>query len=639
VRFVPLNPEPVRAAWRLAVAVKPARDEKAEPFVVIRSGLGLRVYLGASIDAAGRVVELLEIWIQSVAGLAGSTATWRHYISNQQLDREWATSARQFAEATPDACRLCGWEESHPEPVFIDVERGESWSPVDAASGLRFQLCTDDALLRAAGLPAYSESLHRYWHVRQQGESVAVTWVAATPGAPDHPQVRTRDSILPLGRNLVPLNPEGGLMQVHRLAPIGLEDYINLLSGAPWRGLAAGAGPVMPPGVYSNLSDWDRLLQDDGNLFLHGRTRSGMLAETFYLRLQLIYQMVQAVGEAVARRKLPMLNLSTESFRVEMGPTAPGLPLLWSARASLVVPGSSVALPIQATDLRHFMPVGVPATTIFRPEFLGLPARGRCLVRLRRVSADTAGQISVEGTIVTSERLKLTPQDLLWLKMAMPGLALDLFARCDAAEGLASGECRFRTEPQRFEPEAARLLRASEGNSFEGTEYETVPMLSTPCDLYALGVLAVRTLLVNPQNSLGVALDETLSLARQMGLETVEGGAADRVRSLVAADSRWLASMGPHRLSHEPTTPEAVFAAVPEELWWRAMGVVARMFPGQGPDSYCRDFSDASPFAVEKVFGAPLADLASLLRCARGLLFSDWAANREVAGVLARLRA
>jgi hypothetical protein len=296
-----------------------------------------------------------------------------------------------------------------------------------------------------------------------------------------------------------------------------------------------------------------------------------------------------------------------------------------------------VTLPIKATGLHHFLSLSPAVTTIYRPEFLGSATRGRGLVRLRRVATDTAGQFSVEGTLVTSERLRLTPHDLLWIKLPQADGVLDLFARCDVNEALATGECRFRTEPQPLEAAPARALRASEGNSFDGTTYETVPMLSTPCDLYAVGVLAVRALLVNAQNSLGVALDETLSLARQIGLETVEGDAVARVRSLVASDSRWLASLGPHRLAHDEMSPEAVFTMVPEEMWWRAMAVVARMFPGQGPDSYCRDFSDVSPFAIAKVFGPPLADLEKLLVQARGLLFSDWAANAEVARVLAQV--
>lgn len=203
---------------------------------------------------------------------------------------------------------------------------------------------------------------------------------------------------------------------------------------------------------------------------------------------------------------------------------------------------------------------------------------------------------------------------------------------------MATGESRFRTAPQRMEPALARQVQAAEGNAYDGTTFETIPMLSTPCDLYALGVLAVRSLFVDAENSLGVALDEMLSLARQMGLEAGEGDAIAKVRNLVAADSRWLAILGPQRLSYEPLTPEAALEWLPEDLWWRTVATIARFFPGQGADSYCRDFADFSPFAIERVFSKPITDLELLLRLSRGMIFCDWAANREVARVLARLR-
>jgi len=58
-----------------------------------------------------------------------------------------------------------------------------------------------------------------------------------------------------------------------------------------------------------------------------------------------------------------------------------------------------------------------------------------------------------------------------------------------------------------------------------GVSYDVVPALSSLCDLYALGVLAVRTLLVDAQTSLPKALDEAMSLNREAGA----AGDADRL--------------------------------------------------------------------------------------------------------------
>jgi hypothetical protein len=380
--------------------------------------------------------------------------------------------------------------------------------------------------------------------------------------------------------------------------------------------------------------------QGGEHFFLGGCGRPGRFVEGFHLRLQLLSSLVRLTRESVARRKLPMLNLSTESFRVELGHPAPGLPIFWAARVAPVQPGQAVDLPIKTSEMRHFLPLDAAASTIFRPEFLGLPTRGSGTVRIRRVFTDTGDLTSIEGTLVTSERLRLSPHDLLWLKLPLSIGHTDLFANLDTAEGLAQGEARFRTVPQNLAPPLARALREAEGSPFGGTSFETIPMLSTPCDLYALGVLAVRILLVNGTNSLSVALDEVLSLARQLGVEGAAGRTfgGDRVKSLAAEDPRWTASLGAHRLSHQGMTAEDAFNFIPEELWWEVLAAIARFFPGHVPDSYCRDFADVSNFALERVFDGPLVDLDKLLLRSRGLLFSDWRSNNEVAAIIDRLR-
>src|SRR2546426_1138610 len=145
--------------------------------------------------------------------------------------------------------------------------------------------------------------------------------------------------------------------------------------------------------------------------------------------------------------------------------------------------------------------------------------------------------------------------------------------------------------------------RAAEGVAFARSPFEVVPLLSTPCDLYALGVLAVRTLLVNPQNTLAVALDEVMSLARQAAAQSnAETTLASRICEIMNADPRFATSLAPHRLVQEPMEPTAAFELLPPELWYHSLAAIVRLFPGLGPDSYCKDYGDAPSLALETVF-------------------------------------
>src|SRR5205823_6479862 len=159
---------------------------------------------------------------------------------------------------------------------------------------------------------------------------------------------------------------------------------------------------------------------------------------------------------------------------------------------------------------------------------------------------------------------------------------------------LAKGETRFRTVPQMLSDSIRDVLEQSAGASISNASFEILPLLSSPCDMYALGVLAVRVLLVDDENTLPVALDEMLSLARQVAIEhKPEVTLGKRLQAIIERDQRWAASLGPHRLIREESIRKSAARIVPADLWWETIGVIVRLFPGIGPDSFCRDFGDA----------------------------------------------
>jgi hypothetical protein len=252
-------------------------------------------------------------------------------------------------------------------------------------------------------------------------------------------------------------------------------------------------------------------------------------------------------------------------------------------------------------------------------------------VRIRKVLPPDQDRTLLEGTLVMQERMDVSPHDLLWIRLPLPTGRVDLYGNLYTTDGLAQGEARFRTVPQRLAPEVVTALRGAEGVSFARSPFEVVPLLSTPCDMYALGVLAVRTFLVNPQNTLPVALDELLSLARQAATEyKADVPLATRIGSIMNADKRWVNSLAPHRLAQEPMEPMAAFELLPPELWHHTLAAIVRLFPGLGPDSYCKDFGDAPSLALEGVFNKPLEEMEKLLVRSRSLIVIDWKANREV---------
>jgi hypothetical protein len=147
--------------------------------------------------------------------------------------------------------------------------------------------------------------------------------------------------------------------------------------------------------------------------------------------------------------------------------------------------------------------------------------------------------------------------------------------------------------------------------------------------MYSLAVIATRILLVNGENTLAIALDEILSLARQISTEK-DAPFPAQLQDVIERDPRWSESLGPHRLTFDPEMRARAAYVVPPELWWQALGLIVRLFPSVGPASFCRDFGDAPPQALEKIFEEPIADLARLQLRSRSLVVPDWNQNLEI---------
>jgi len=625
-RLVLLQREGERAPLRICLVVKASPNAVGGAFVLVRETADASVYLGAVADAAWRVHEWLELWIQDIDRFAASYPAYRDAAANAALDARWAQRAEAFRTLEPASFLALGWEAAPAPPILFDIDLR---SPAEAGATL-WQLCREDALLTQKGLPAFSTSLTRYLYQPSAGAESA--FVPVTTDAPVNAATRAFADTFP---GLLPLNVAGRMM-ARTFAPIAFEQWLDVLSGAPWAGVDHGGDVVKLTGVYRTLRDSATTQYGGGHLFLGSRGMAGRLAEAFHLKLHTIVSAFRLVQAHVKASQLPLLNVTDASFRVSLGESDAALPFLWNFRTSLALPGEAVALAVASTEARYFIPSRQGGTSIYRPAALQAPVDATGEVRIRKVHAGQPAATTLEGTLVTQERITPGGSDLLWLRLKLPSGRVDLYARSEVAEGSVAGEIRFRTLPQELPAAAITALQQAEGVVLPHVPFQTVPLLSSPCDLYALAVLAVRTLLVDEESALPVALDEVFSFARQAAAtHDPDQPAGERLRALAVGHPKVKAALGPHRLVRDKLAPEA--APFPPELWWDTLAVIIRCFPGSGPDSYCRDFGDAQSLALESVFKEPMLALEKLLARSRSLIAVDWAYNREIRAVIGKL--
>ena len=634
---IPISADQCAATLRLCAVAKVQPDPVAGHLVVLRDTLDARVFLGCIADAAGRIHQWIELRVQNLEGIAGAVAVCREALSNAALDERWARYCGAAEQIDQGGLVKTGWETVHPLPVFLDVAKLQPVHPFDKETGRQWRLCQDEALLAGAGLPGYGASLHRYLHIPELGSDSF--FIPATFNAPEGKRTRPLGEAVAGVDKLVPLNPAGGLLLVQTHSPIGFEDFVGLLGGGAWSGLMHGRSLFEPPPAKAEGADEPERAQElrvqEGRIFLGRHGRRGRFVEALHLKLVLLSQAFSDVRSVVSLQRRPLLNVTPDSFRVKLGEPSANLPFLWTARAVLVDPGDAVALPLKTSDAQYYLRAGAATASIYNAASGGGGIGGRGSVRIRKVLPDTGDATVLEGTFVTQERVDVARHDLVWLRINLAGSRVDLFSHFEAAAALASGEWRFRTIGQRLATELESALRAAEGVPIPNVMFEVVPLLSTPCDLYALGVIAARTLLVDDHTTLPVALDEMMSLARQAALgHNASAGLGSRIKAVFESDARWRKSLGPQHLTNEAITPDDAFELVQADLWYDVLALIVRLFPGIGPDSECRDYGDAPAGGIHKVFDRAVAELDGLALRTRSLVVIDWTFNREINSVI-----
>lgn len=627
---------PIRAeengSLRVCVVIRTQGVKPGEsPLVGLRETLDAKVVLGCVCDAGGRVHDWLELWVQDTAGLAGALAVYREALNNATLDAKWAARATEMEKLDSTGGVLgaggmirTGLETQHPGPMFVDVSRLAPIVAKDRKSGAAWALCGDEGLLSRKGVPGYGATLARNLYQPELGDETPFLPTDVADG-----------NAMGLGPEAAGLNPGGGLMLVQKYCPLGYEEFVDAVGGVE----GEGGNPDNLLKSIASAATGDTLRPGAGWLMLaagaSGQSNAARLVEALHLKLMVLAGAVASVRASVAATQAPMLNVGAKSFRVRLGDGGGALPLYWTARVGMVQPGESVELPIPGTDAKYYVGGRGGSVSIYAPAGLSQVGSGRGWLRLRNVVAEDAGGLVIEGTLSTQDRVVPGKNDLLWLRYNLGPLRIDQYATVDSKGSMSPGEVRVRSIPQQFPGDAATRLKGALGVPIPEVNFEILPLLSSPCDLYALGVLATRTLLTTTGMPLPVALDELFSLAGKVAIEASSGEELwVRLERAFETEKRWGEALGPQILAAVGMKPDEAFEVIPPRLWTALVAMIIKCFTGLGPDARCKDYGDASAGGLHKVFDGLLDDLYALLVACRTLIVSDYRLNSEVRNVV-----
>lgn len=614
----------------ICVLVQTSGNNAAEgPFVLLRSLPGARIYLGAICDALGTIQEWVEIQVQDVDIKQLEQSGGDQGISNTFFDSRWRLDNEVLRKQLPEAVIATRMENENPGPVLVmRSAQNVPFAPVEAVP---WRICKDDDFLKSNGLPAYSTTHHRY--LFQPEVKDAKTFIATAADAPAGAGVEGLDQLKAAPGILALFNPAGGFVRIVRHSPLEFESYLQILEGRGWTDANSETAVYPPRSVYSELRDWSAN-QRGLPFLLHGKDRAGdRLNEIFLLKLQLLHDLVKNTRAFVKVHQVPLLNLSPASFRIHIGQTGDLFPGLWAADSQMVKTGQAYPLQIQATEHQYFLRMGKNEPTPFFPGSVGRNSFGIASAQIREVQM-SADRVILEGTMVAEDFLTADPHDLLWFKLPLGEERFEFYGHLSKSDG-GPREARFRTLPASLSEPIIARLKSSAGVRFSKAPYEIRPLLSSPCDLYSLGVMGVRILLANHQKNLPVLLDEILSLARR--INDAAGEPEKRIgelQKLIQGEPRIYELVAPGALVESGYTSQQAWAAIHGPTWLETISVLLRFFPDTGSGAFCKSLGDVSPVALETVFDAPLQTLEILVLRMRSLFTPTFSGNDEIANVI-----
>ena len=682
VRLFPLSPAPF--AVHLVLTDAPAGATDVGPFVRLSGEFaGDRAYLAVLVAASGAEVQrlVLKLPAEDIRGdddespPSAAVIETRWHAAHRDLLRLRA-SARYFpALLLPAINPAQDAPELLPPTIFCTVHRHFFRIPCPRCFAA-LRTCRDDALLARHGLPLYSLGATRLLfcpacHAAGADDRFFATSRAEAAGLADRGVL----DLAALRRELAEAVEDARKSGTRHPSPdiypcatgedagscLGLRDggkgrSRTQVGEAAWMPLNLHDTPYLllahAPSSYDSFADLlgGRLpptgeAPADGSggrgYLCHQAEGSGVDAvEVFALKMALFLQVACGLREYHRLVGLPHLDLHPGHLVVEPGMTGDYLPRLWGFHAKLLgtssrrlrtlAEGVSVVLPPRDPNMTFVAPA-VRSSYLLRPRSAEL-----ILERLVGV-AGAKDSWHIEGRLADPQGIfpRPGPRDLLLLRWPH-----DLFGsqvhsaigRLDPRQSSGrSLELAITSFPLAMDPMAAHHLERAAGLRIPDVTYRCYSAFGAREDLYSLGVILLRTLLVNDQQGLEAIEGLLSALQRRDGVSQRPAGRPAEESALAWAQREHVGVLAKSNVffrGHDRDTQRP--NAIPDDLWASAIGLALALTGGAGAST--AQTGDDLPSA-ELDHAIVVAE--DLLRRLHTILFGRQAVNVEIQSVLA----
>ena len=630
-----------------------------EPFVRLADSGGVASTVVGRMAGAGDQSRLVGVLLRSDSEAGGQSAVaGDRWFQGLTLELQ---SLAQGASPVPGVQPVGEGPEpalSHLPPLWYCKRRNLVFVPPCPACGEPLTECLDDAALVAGGLVARDTSPHRHVSCpRCAGQANAPRFYSLTGEPAGHPHVGDRWALVDgFGQRvetsrdagnphfpcqgctfslacypsddgaepgeartlLVPLSFCGGGAWTVELLPLGYDAASDLLGGRPPAELPSPWDLPVPEGTPPGAA---------GAFLFPAEREQRLPLEALLLKLTVFEQAcagVEAIHRSLGR---PHLNVNPGTARVALGGGGGAAPALWRSQAQPVgLEGASPVADAGEAAERGFLPpirfdlaYSHPGVAVCPGRSVWQPARFSVLA----VVDDPAGGCVVDGVLET-ERLRpgeAGPADTFQLGFG-PGLGFraELQLACDC-RGSSGGGVALRSAPVQLAAADRERLSSLKALPQVEVRFTMLRRYGAECDLFSLGMLLFRSLLVNRSQTVDEVSQRCRffagELERRAGASGIGGDGKPVPEDLERCLLDPLFDAG--NLLWEPLSPGN--NPVPAELWREVLELGFRLLTGISGFSFL-----AAGAAAESVDGVVVgrlrADLCQLREKTRQALFA-----------------
>lgn len=682
--------------FELALAAGDNLEAKDDPFVPLSdSSRFTRVLLGRVASGADHTLHPVAVKIQRSAYRPTASGSAQETLTNPLIEDMWRRERENLIKcAGVEVVPLIdlGEELFRNRPVtFCKKIRAYFHPPCPRCRG-PLRDCRDDALLRDHGLPEFSKSLVRFLHcpacAAQPGKRVFYTTSPGPEaGLKGEAEVRRRAELYrdfgaivngglsadeqariseafpcaaclhreecypPEGSPGKPIPAESRLVPVSyyefHLLPLEVmelhyDEMSDLLGGASWEALREKVRQTGLPGREPVLSEVHSVFTSPVQWIYRRDTTGRFPLEVLHLKLNLFEQLCQGLRAYHARCQEPHLDVSPSQVMVDVVPGSTNLPARWTFRVRLIGVAGPHRFAAEGAPAGALPPLLLPAPDadkIFISPFIRKAEFGReeiLRVMIRSAKVD-GGLIRLEGS-ASSERARLDAcqkGDVIRLLPASGAGALEgrtLWGTIDAPEERG---VRFSAVL-----EAGPGFDASRrpGDFDAGVAF--YPKFQVPVDLYGLGMLLFRTLLVNDGTDV-LAVDDAVQRVLKtlaLWLEGKKSPAAARVAGeLMPLVEREKEVFGSPAILYLQEDREERSRALPSKLWSDILLFGFRLLTSVPGFSFATGHADCPADRPEVVMDQVMTELAALEDRVRIELFGKSERDREIFEVCSEL--